>query len=137
MVRNPWATATGAARRGGRRLGCVGTRTVSTEGAGSWEPGAGSSGPFLLPAPCSLLPFSARYPPTSATTTSPITAAARERRWRAFAGGSGVVGAPVISVGASAVARERGRAGPLDLAGEATGCSGQTAVAKSSIVGKR
>src|SRR3989454_10263917 len=66
-----------------------------------------------------------------------MTTGTRERRWRAFAAGSGVVGAPVISVGASAVARERGRAGPLDLAGEATGCSGQTAGAKSSIVGKR
>src|SRR2546425_2730098 len=103
------------------------------EGAGSGERGAVCSRPSI------------RYPPTpAATTTSPITAGARDRRravgalgWRDFAAGSGVVGAPVISVGASAVARERGRAGPLDLAGEATGCSGQTAVAKSSIVGKR
>src|SRR5437867_2227638 len=133
MVRKPWAWAAGACSRGfagaGRRG--TGTRTVSTEGAGSWERGAGT-------ASGSLLRFRAKYPPTpAATTTSPMTTGARERRWRAFAAGSGVVGAPVISVGASAVARERGRAGPLDLAGEATGCSGQTAVAKSSIVGKR
>ena len=92
----------------------------------------------LLPAPGSLLPLSARYPPTpAATTRSPIKAGARDRGSRDVAAGSGVVGAPVISVGASAVARERGRAAPRDLAGEATGCSGQTAVAKSSIVGKR
>src|SRR6266480_621975 len=136
MVRKPRASAGGAARRGfarsvlrRSRLDGASTRTVSTEGAGSWEPGAGSPGPFLLPAPCSLLPFSARYPPTpAATTTSPITAAARDRGLRDFAAGSGVVGALVISVGASAVARERARAGPRGLAGEATGCSGQTAV---------
>src|SRR5205823_2532069 len=93
----------------------------------------------------SLLPFSTRYPTTPTTSTAtPIAAGARDRRravggagLRDFAAGSGVVGAPVISVGASAAARERGRAVLRDLAGDATGCSGQTAVAKSSIVGKR
>src|SRR6266513_3842299 len=126
MVRKPWASAAGACRRGfarsvlrrGSRLDGTGTRTVSTAGAGSGERGAGSPGPFLLPAPCSLLPFSAKYPPTpAATTTSPISAAARDRGLRDFAAGSGVVGALVISVGASAVARERARAGPRGLAG--------------------
>src|SRR6266702_4301561 len=59
------------------------------------------------------------------------------------AAGRGVVGAPVIWVGESAVARGpargcgRGRAALRPLVGAATGCSGQTAVAKSSIVGKR
>src|SRR5438094_306789 len=60
MVRKPWASAARAACRGftrsgrrcGSRLACAGTRTVSAEGAGS----------------CSLLPLSARYPPTPAAT---------------------------------------------------------------------
>src|SRR5436309_8040916 len=145
MVRKPCASTAGAARRGGARLGCIGTRTVSTRGAGSRERGAETALGSLLPAPCSLLPFNARYPPTpAATTTRPTSAGVRERRrtgggagLRDFAAGSGVVGAPVISVGASEVARERGRAPPRDLAGEATGCSGQTAVAKASMLGKR
>src|SRR2546425_11312873 len=57
--------------------------------------------------------------------------------------GIGVVGAVVTSVGASAVAgRARGGGGRRPLGGvpafgEATGCSGQTAVAKSSMGGKR
>src|SRR6266567_7970909 len=113
MVRNPWAWAGGAARRGGSLPGRAGTRTVSTAGAGSEERGAGSAGLSLLPAPRSLLPLSAKYPPTpAATTTSPMTTGARERRraaLRDFTPGIGVVGAPVISVGASAVARERAR----------------------------
>src|SRR2546422_5307424 len=98
---------------------------VSTEGAGSGERGAVSSRPSI------------RYPPTpAATTTSPMTTGARERRRRAFAAGSGVVGAPVISVGASAVAPGRGRAGPPDLAGEATGCSGPAAGGEAPLVGE-
>src|SRR3989442_13663629 len=57
--------------------------------------------------------------------------------------GIGVVGAVVTSVGASAVAvRARGGGGRRPLCavpvfGEASGCSGQTAVAKSSMVGNR
>src|SRR2546422_3759141 len=99
---------------------------VSTEGAGSGERGAVSSRPRI------------RYPPTpAATTTSPMTTGTRERRWRAFAAGSGVVGAPVISVGASAVAPERGRARPLDLAREATRCSRPDAGGEAPLAGER
>src|SRR6267143_4239305 len=132
MVRKPCASTAGAARRGGSRLGRAATRTVSRirtvsiEEAGSGERGAVPSRP------------SVRYAPTpAATTTTPLTAGTRDRGLWDFAADSGVVGAPVISVGASAVARARGRAAARDLAGEATGCSGQTAVAKSSMVGKR
>src|SRR5256886_7665713 len=79
-----------------------------------------------------------RYPATPAATTtpSPIHTPARDRR-RLVA--SGFVGAPVIWVGASAVAPGRGRAParPFSFPGDATGCSGHTAVAKSSIVGER
>jgi len=105
-------------------------RTVSTEAAA-----------VPLPAPRSVT-SNIRYPPhlrhhTSPIATGPATGATRGTGLRDFAAESGVVGAPVISVGASARRRERGRAADRDLAGEATGCSGQTAVAKSSIVGKR
>src|SRR6266481_844820 len=134
MVRNPCASTAGAACRGfaggGQRVAGTRTvsriRTVSTSGTAARSP---------LPRRPNV-----RYPPTpAATTRNPITAGARDRRraggagLRAFADEIGVVGAPVISVGASAVVRERGRAAPRDLAGAATGCSGQTAVANSSI----
>src|SRR5712691_10511370 len=109
MVRKPWAWAAGACSRGFAGAGRRGTgtrtvsriRTVSTEGARSVERGAVCSRPRI------------RYPPTpAATTTSPMTTGARERRWRAFAAGSGVVGAPVISVGASAVPGAGSRRAP-------------------------
>src|SRR6266571_5283739 len=122
MVRKPCASTAGAVWRGlaGASRRGTGTRTVSTEGAGSGERGAGT-------ASGSLLRFRAKYPPTpAATTTSPITRGVRDRR---RAAGSGVVGAPVIAVGASAVVRERGRGAVRGRPGEATGCSGQTAVA--------
>src|SRR5439155_1700099 len=101
MVRKPCASTAGAARRGGARLGCIGTRTVSTRGAGSRERGAETALGSLLPAPCSRLPFNARYPPTpAATTTRPTSAGVRERRrtgggagLRDFAAGGGVGGA--------------------------------------------
>src|SRR2546428_3462988 len=100
-------------------------RTVSTTGGG-----VGWSETLLRP--------SARYPPaaTPATTTAPTRTPARDLR---FGAGSGVVGAagPVISVGESAVTRARGRAALRPFAGAATGCSGHTAVAKSSIVENR
>src|SRR5438046_3968122 len=135
MVRKPCAPTAGAACRGFAR-GCAGTRTVSTRGAGSWEPGAGT-------AAGSLLPFCAKYPTTPATTTAtPITAGSLDRRragvgagLRDFAAGSGGVGAPVISVGASAVARARGRAAARDLAGGATGRPGQPEAAQPARVG--
>src|SRR5205809_144224 len=113
MVRKPWAWAAGACSRGfasaGRRG--TGTRTVSAEGAGSWELGAGSPEPSLLPAPCSLLPLSAKYPPTpAATTASPITAGGRERR---RAAGRGGVGPPRYAGGRWAGAAIHGSAHPL------------------------
>src|SRR5213592_2352719 len=79
-------------------------------------------------------------------TTAPITMPSAVRLFLA-AGilmAARVVGAVVTSVGASAVAvrdgRGGGRRGLLVLSpdfGTATGCSGQTAVANSSIVPKR
>src|SRR5439155_15156081 len=82
----------------------------------------------------------------AATTTRATTAGARERRLGAACAGrglgartpgDGVVGAPVISVGASAAAGGRGRAALRPFAGTPTGCSGHTAVANSAIVAKR
>src|SRR2546430_16631680 len=113
MVRKPWAWAAGACSRGfavaGRRG--TGTRTVSAEGAGSWELGAGSPEPSLLPAPCSLLPLSAKYPPTpAATTASPITAGGRGRRPPARGGGGGGAAGPG---GGVAVGRGGRRGGGL------------------------
>src|SRR2546430_12007092 len=136
MVRKPCASTAGAACRGFAR-GCAGTRTVSTRGEGSWEPGAGT-------AAGSLLPFCAKYPTTPATTTAtPITAGSLDRRragvgagLRDFAAGSGVVGTPVISVGASAVARARGRAALRGLAGDATRRSRPTGGAESPLLGE-
>ena len=94
---------------------------------------------------------SARYPPTPATAT---TATPTNRPARDFFGapppaptfipalGIGVVGALVTSVGVSAVTGPLPRGGgrrAVDaafppLVGAETGCSGHTAVAKSSIV---
>src|SRR2546430_16395406 len=119
MVRKPCASTAGAACRGFAR-GCAGTRTVSTRGAGSWEPGAGT-------AAGSLLPFCAKYPTTPATTTAtPITAGSLDRRragvgagLRDFAAGGGGVGAPVVSVGAAAVAPARRRGALPGLGGGA------------------
>src|SRR2546423_14939016 len=92
------------------------------ERAGSGERGAVCSRPSI------------RYPPTpAATTTSPIRAGARDRRGAA---GSRVVGAPVISVGASAVAREGGRTGAPRLAGEGTRCSRPTGRAEDLLAGE-
>src|SRR5690242_20272661 len=112
-------------------------RTVSTVGPGGVTEGT---------TPRSALPRPRRrYPPTpAATTTSPTTAGVRDLRLGGvLPRGNGVVGAPVISVGASAAARGaggaggRGRGALRPFAGAATGCSGQTAVANSSMIGKR
>src|ERR1700747_276360 len=109
-------------------------RTVSTVGPGGVTEGTDArSG---LPRP------RRRYPPTpAAATTSPTTAGVRDLRLGGvLPRGNGVVGAPVISVGASAAARGAaggGRGALRPFAGAATGCSGQTAVANSSMVGKR
>src|SRR5690349_23224265 len=98
-------------------------RTVSTVGPGGVTEGTAPRSP--LPGP------SSRYPPTpAATTTSPTTATVRDLRLGGvFPRGNGVVGAPVISVGASAAARDvggvggRGRGALRPFAGGATGCS--------------
>src|SRR5213078_1698186 len=114
--------------------GCA-TRTVST---GASEPRGGGS--LFLP--------SARYPPTPAatTTSAPTTIPTPERGFFPDgifipARGIGVVGALVTSVGASALAVRAGGGRRWLLAapafGTATGCSGHTAVANSSIVPNR
>src|SRR5437879_12597428 len=99
-------------------------RTVSTTADGA----APRSAPLWRPR--------TRYPATPAATTtpSPIHTPARDRR---RVPGSGVVGAPVIWVGASAVAAGRGRAPgrPFPFPGDATGCSGHTPLPQSSLVG--
>src|SRR2546422_894582 len=103
----------GADRRVAGRLGlaCTGTRTVSTEGAGSWERGAGmASG--------SLFRFSSKYPPTpAATTASPITAGARERGLRDFAAGGGGRGGPAVSGGGAGGGPGRRPGAPPGLGG--------------------
>src|SRR6185503_7670137 len=76
--------------------------------------------------------------PSAATVPSPQNRSDRDfLRGSRAAAGSGVVGAAALTVGASAVARVRmvapRRAGLETI----TGCSGQTAVAKASMVGKR
>ena len=128
-------------RRDGGGGGCA-TRTVSTVAATGGGGGAAAGGSLFFP--------SARYPPTpAATTTNAPTSIPTPDRFCFSAGifiparGMGVVGALVTSVGASAVALRggggrRGAFGVLpDFRGAATGCSGHTAVANSSIVGKR
>src|SRR2546430_14109891 len=93
------------------------------ERAGSGERGAVCSRPSI------------RYPPTpAATTTSPIRAGARDRRGAA---GGPVVGAPLISGGAAAGARERGRGRPLDPGGEGTGFVRPTGGAPAFLPGER
>src|SRR5207247_9340082 len=99
------------------------------------------SAPTATPAAGSAPRSRARYPPTpaTATTTPPITSPARERLGRLLApvAGSGVVGAPVIWVGASAAVLGSGRGAPRLFVGAATGCSGHAAVAHSSRVALR
>src|SRR5213592_3269442 len=143
---NPCACSTGAGEEGGgaagrreRRRSVAGTRTVSAIRTVSTA-GGEAAWSDAVPRP------SARYPAAAipATTTTPTTKPVRDlgfaaggRARRALPGASGVVGAPVISVGESAVTRTRGPAALRPFLGATTGCSGHTAVAKSSIVGKR
>src|SRR6266481_4307758 len=127
-----------------RGAGGGATRSVSTGtaagGNDAWGGEAGGGASLFLP--------SARYPPTPTTTTTsaPSTMPTLERFFFSApsfnpARGIGVVGAVVTSVGASAATfRGGGRRWPLVATpafGTATGCSGQTAVANSSIVPKR
>ncbi len=123
----------------------VSTGTVTGGGTGgndAWGGGGAAGGGDSL-----FLP-SARYPPTPTTTTTsaPITMPTLERFFFSApsfnpARGIGVVGAFVTSVGASAATFRGGGRRWLLVAtpafGAATGCSGQTAVANSSIVPKR
>src|SRR5712692_1819291 len=143
------AGAGAACRRlSGTRLDAGGAGCTTGGGAGAEPRGGGAGG-----GGGSLFWPSARYPPTpAATTTSAPTTIPTLERFFFPAGifiparGMGVVGALVTSVGASATAAPPGRRGGggrrwlLDAPpafGVATGCSGHTAVANSSIVANR
>src|SRR5207247_435647 len=116
----------GAAGRRERRRSVAGRRTVSAIRTVSTA-GGEAAWSDAVPRP------SARYPAAAipATTTTPTTKPVRDlgfaaggRARRALPGASGVVGAPVISVGESAVPRTRGPAALRPFLGATTGCSG-------------
>src|SRR5438552_6906419 len=153
-VISPSAAACGAGGGGAWRRLSFPRRAAGGAGGGGGGGGGlatrpGSTGAATGGGPAALFLPSARYPPTpAATSTSAPTTIPTFDRFFFSAGivmparGIGVVGALVTSVGASADAFRAGGGGRRWLLaapalGTATGCSGHTAVANSSIVGKR